>query len=74
MGFNSAFKGLAVKYIPSSLCVIVNQYERIQNNSAETKFTRAHTSFEFITRSLIFLQFTEYLSVFYVIQIFQGLW
>lgn len=62
-----------MKYIPSSLCVIVNQYARIQNNSAETEFTRAHKSFEFITRSLIFLNFTEYLSVFYVIQIFQGL-
>ena len=72
MGFNSGFKGLTVKYIPSSFCVTVNQYESIQKNSAETEFTRAHTSFEFITRTLIFLKFTEYLSIFYVIQVFQG--
>lgn len=61
-----------MKYIPSSSCVIVNQYESIQKNSAETEFTRAHTSFEFITRTLIFLKFTEYLSISYVIQVFQG--
>jgi hypothetical protein len=59
-----------VEYIPSSLCVIVNQYESIQKNSAETEFT--HTSYEFITRTLIFLKFAEYLSIFYVIQVFQG--
>jgi hypothetical protein len=36
------------------------------------QFTRAHASFGFITRTLIYLTFTDRLSVFYVTEEFQG--